>query len=70
MHRQNRGPMYWRTVAAIIVGMSLIGWAVEDVLSWLQKTALVFGVVLLAYGMATGYRPGRDTSRESSASNH
>jgi len=29
-------------------------WAVEDVLSWLQKTALVIGVGLLAYGMATG----------------
>ena len=70
MRWQNRGRMYWTTVAAIVIGMSLIGWVVEDVLSWLQKTALVIGVGLLAYGMATGYRSGRDTSRESSGSNH
>ena len=57
MQRQNRGPLYWKTVAAIIGGMALIGWAVVDVLPWLQKTALVFGIVLVAHGMATGPRP-------------
>ena len=66
MPRTNRAPLHWRTVAAIIAGMSLIGWAVGDVLPWLQKTALVFGVVLLAHGMATAPRPDRDTNRESS----
>ncbi len=65
MHRPNRGPLSWRTVAAIIGGVILMGWAVEDVLPWLQKTALIFGVLFVTYGMITGQRPGRDTNRES-----
>jgi hypothetical protein len=49
----DRIPMQLRTVVAIVVGFTLIGWAVGDVLPWAQRAALVFGVVLIAYGMAT-----------------
>jgi len=48
-----RKPIAWHTAVAIIAGMSLIGWAVDDSLSWLQRAALVFGVVLTAYGVAS-----------------
>lgn len=47
-------PIAWNIVIAIVGGMTLLGWAVQDVLSWAQRAALVFGVVLLAYGFASG----------------
>lgn len=46
--------MLWKTAIAIVAGMSLIGWAVDDVLPWIERTALIFGVVLVAGGMASG----------------
>jgi len=52
MHTQQRGRMSLGIAAATIGGMSLIGWAVSDVLPFTQATALVFGVVLVAYGAA------------------
>ena len=33
---------------SLVGGMSLVGWAVQDVLSWWEKTALIAGVVLIA----------------------
>ena len=63
MHRPNRGPS-WRTVGAIIAGIGLIGWAVQDVLPWLQQAALAFGVVLVALGMVAGSRTGDDVGRD------
>ena len=63
MRGQNRGPS-WRTVGAIIAGIGLLGWAVQDVLPWWQQTALVFGVVLVAFGMVAGSRTGGDGDRD------
>ena len=63
MHGPNRGPS-WGTVGAIIAGIGLIGWAVQDVLPWLQQAALVFGVVLVALGMVAGSRTGDDVGRD------
>lgn len=63
MHASRRAPIGWRTVAAIVGGMSLIGWAVEGVLPWMQATALVFGILFVAYGLAASARPDRTTER-------
>lgn len=62
MDSTGRAPMSWKTVVAMVGGLSLIGWAVEDVLTWAQQGALVFGVVLIAYAMGTSRR-GRATAR-------
>ena len=56
MEKLTRGPMLWRNALAIVFGMSLVGWAVEDVLTWVQRTALVFGVALVSGGISTGRR--------------
>ena len=56
MEKPKRASMLWRNALAIVFGMSLVGWAVEDVLTWVQRTALVFGVVLVSGGISTGRR--------------
>ena len=56
MHGQRRTPMGWAVVVAIVGGVSLIGWAVEEALSFIHTTALVFGIVLVAYGFAASGR--------------
>ena len=56
MHGQRRARMPLKIVAAIIGGISLVSWAVEEVLPWTQTTALVFGIVLVAYGAAASAR--------------
>ncbi len=63
MPTQKRGRPNWRMVGGIMVGMSLVGWSVQDVLTWWQQTALVFGVLFLAFGVVASSRPGRDTDR-------
>jgi hypothetical protein len=57
MNGPRRARMPLNVVAATLGGMSLIGWAVNDVLPWMQATALVFGVVLVAYAAASVRSP-------------
>ena len=65
MEKPIRAPMLWRNAFAIVFGMSLVGWAGEDVLTWVQRTALVFGVVLVSGGISTGRRDHRVVSNDS-----
>ena len=58
MSEPHRARMSLDIVAATVAGMSLIGWAVNEVLPWTQATALVFGVVLVAYAAANARRAG------------
>lgn len=52
MPKKLHGRIAWQTALSLVGGMSLIGWAVQDVFSWREKTALIAGVVLVAYGFA------------------
>ena len=65
MSKKRRARISWHTAIGIVVGMSLIGWAVEDVLSWWEKTALIAGVALIAYGFGAAVLGSDDpTNRE------
>ena len=67
MHGQRRTRMPLKIVAATIGGISLVSWAVAEVLPWVQTTALVFGVVLVAYGAAANARPDGAAERTNDA---
>jgi hypothetical protein len=58
MASQSRPRFMWKIAFAIVGGMSFLSWAVDDIMTWLQRAALVCGVVLIAYGMAAGAVPG------------
>ena len=67
MHGQRRARMPLKIVAATIGGISLVSWAVEGVLPWIQTLALVFGVGLMAYAAANAYRDGAAERTDDSA---
>ncbi len=48
MSKKRRARISWAVALSLVGGMSLVGWAVQDVLSWWEKTALIAGVVLIA----------------------
>ena len=48
MSKKRRARVSWVFALSLVGGMSLVGWAVQDVLSWWEKTALIAGVVLIA----------------------
>jgi len=51
-------------LVAVTVGVVLVVWAVADVLSWLERVALVAGVALIAHGLPFIILPGRDAERQ------
>lgn len=53
MQARNRTALSWKSALATVGGLALMGWAVDGLLPWLQQTALIFGVVLIAYGMGS-----------------
>ena len=65
MSKKRRVRISWPTAFSLVGGMSLVGWAVQDVLSWWEKTALIAGVVLIANGFAMAVLRAVDpTNRE------